>query len=304
MDEEVKNQAMRPLTDQTILVTGSTDGMGRALAIDLASRGARVLVHGRSEDRLDAVGEAVRRAAERGGSDYGGLGGSYCADLSSLDEVRRLAAEVLRDQERLDVLVNNAGIGAGTLGAMREVSADGYELRLAVNYLAPFLLTHLLLPLLRRSAPARIVNVSSVGQEEIDFEDLMLERGYSGMRAYRQSKLALILFTFDLAERLAAEEAGVTVNALHPATLMDTKMVQEWFGYSISTVEQGVEATRRLAVGPELSGVSGVYFDVLDEARAHDQAYDPRARRRLWELSERLVGTTDPGEAEPPAHGG
>lgn len=171
------------------------------------------------------------------------------------------------------------------------MSADGHELRFAVNYLAPFLLTHLVLPLLGQSAPARIVNVSSAGQEPIDFDDVMLERGYDGLRAYGQSKLAQIAFTFDLAQRLREEgELGVTVNALHPASLMNTKMVYESFGRTMSTIENGVEATTRLAISPELDGVTGRYFDRLREARADDQAYDPDARRRLWSLSEDLVG--------------
>ena len=277
---------MRPLTEQTILVTGATSGLGRALVADLASRGATVLLHGRSAERLEATAEEVRAAAEGSGA----IGGVYCADLASFDQVRRLAREVEREHDRLDVLVNNAGVGAGADGSRREESADGYELRFAVNYLAPFLLTHLLLPLLRSSAPARIVNVASVGQAAIDFDNVMLERGYDGMRAYSQSKLALILFTFELALRLEQEGAEVTVNALHPATLMDTKMVREWFGYALSTVEEGLEATRRLVISPDVDGVSGVYFDGLDPAEADAQAYDPEARRRLWELSERLVG--------------
>jgi NAD(P)-dependent dehydrogenase (short-subunit alcohol dehydrogenase family) len=273
---------MRPVDQQTILVTGATDGLGRALARELAGLGATVLLHGRVKARLE---EARREIGQATGSDRLR---AYRADLSSLEEVRRLAREVTGDQERLDVLVNNAGIaGEGP----RELSADGHELRFAVNYLAPFLLTHLLLPLLRRSAPARVVNVSSVGQVPIDFDDVMLERRYDGLRAYRQSKLAQVLFTFELAERLRADgEQGVTVNALHPATLMDTKMAIDTFGYAMSTVQDGVEATLRLAVAPELEGVSGRYFDRLREARANPQAYDPAARRRLWDLSAALTG--------------
>jgi NAD(P)-dependent dehydrogenase (short-subunit alcohol dehydrogenase family) len=139
--------------------------------------------------------------------------------------------------------------------------------------------------------PARIVNVASVGQAPIDFGDVMLERGYDGMRAYGQSKLAQIMFTFELAERLrAAGDAGVTVNALHPASLMNTKMVLESFGSTMSTVEDGVAATLRLVVSPDLEGVSGRYYDRLREARADPQAYDPQARRRLWRLSQELTG--------------
>jgi NAD(P)-dependent dehydrogenase (short-subunit alcohol dehydrogenase family) len=274
--------AMRPVDEQTILVTGATDGLGRALARELAARGALVLLHGRSMQRLQAT---RREIAEATGSDRLR---TYQADLAALEQVRRLGREVDGQQERLDVLVNNAGIGGD---GPRQESADGVELRFAVNYLAPFLLTDLLLPLLRRSAPARIVNVASVGQAPIDFDDVMLERRYDGLRAYRQSKLAQIMFTFELAERLrAAGESGVTVNALHPATLMDTKMALETFGYTMSTVQDGVEATLRLVVAPELDEVSGRYFDRLSESRADPQAYDAEARRRLWRLSAALTG--------------
>jgi NAD(P)-dependent dehydrogenase (short-subunit alcohol dehydrogenase family) len=273
---------MRPVDEQTVLVTGATDGLGRALARELAARGATVLLHGRSQERLD---DTLRELREATGSERLR---PYRADLASLEQVRRLGREVGAEQ-RLDVLVNNAGI-AGT--GERQVSADGLELRFAVNYLAPFLLTRLLLPLLRRSAPARIVNVASVGQVPIDFDDVMLERGWEPLRAYRQSKLAQIMFTFELAERLrAAGETGVTVTALHPATLMDTKMAIESFGYAMSTVEEGVTATLRLAVAPEVEGVTGRYFDGLRESRANPQAYDPEACRRLWRLSEQLTET-------------
>jgi NAD(P)-dependent dehydrogenase (short-subunit alcohol dehydrogenase family) len=274
--------AMRPVDEQTILVTGATDGLGRALARELAARGATVLLHGRAKARLE---DTRREIVEATGSDRLH---TYLADLASLEQVRRLGREVGGDQERLDVLVNNAGIGGD---GPRRRSADGHELRFAVNYLAPFLLTELLLPLLRRSAPARIVNVASVGQVPIDFDDVMLERHYDALRAYRQSKLAQIMFTVELAERLrAAGESGVTVNALHPATLMNTKMALETFGYAMSTIEDGVEATLRLAVAPELEGVSGRYFDRLDDARANPQAYDADARGRLWRLSAALTG--------------
>jgi NAD(P)-dependent dehydrogenase (short-subunit alcohol dehydrogenase family) len=283
---------MRPLDEQTILVTGATDGLGRALARELAARGATVLVHGRSQQRLD---DTLRELREATGSERLR---PYRADLASLEEVRRLGREVGAEQ-RLDVLVNNAGIaGVGD----RQESADGHELRFAVNYLAPFLLTSLLLPLLERSAPARVVNVASVGQVPVDFDDVMLERGWEPLRAYRQSKLAQVMFTFELAERLrAAGETGVTVTALHPATLMDTKMAIESFGYAMSSVEEGVAATLRLAVDPEVDGVSGRYFEGLRESRANAQAYDPEARRRLWGLSEQLTGTPTAPRDEAPS---
>jgi NAD(P)-dependent dehydrogenase (short-subunit alcohol dehydrogenase family) len=272
---------MRPVEQQTILVTGSTDGLGKELARELARRGATVLVHGRSQQRIDA---AIAEIAETTGSDR--LVG-HLADLSSLRAVRRLAEELAASSPRLDALVNNAGVGL----AERVVTEDGYEMTFAVNYLAPFLLTKLLLPVLRGDTPARIVNVASIGQAPVNFDDVMLEHGYDTSLAYSQSKLALIAFTFELAERLRVEgEHGVTANALHPATLMPTKLVRETVGRTVDSLEQGVEATLRLVIDPQLDDVSGVYFDGLEQARADSQAYDAGARRRLWELSERLTG--------------
>ncbi len=208
------------------------------------------------------------------------------ADLSRMAEVRHLTNAVQDATDRLDILINNAGIG--TAGSARQESVDGYELRFAINYLAGFLLTGLLLPLLRASAPARIVNVSSAGQQAIDFADVMLTRGYSGARAYCQSKLAQVMFTFDLAEKLAG--TGVTATCLHPATYMDTTMVRRAGVAPVSTVEQGADAILNLAASPALEGRSGLFFNGLHEARAHSQAYDAGARRRLWALSLKLTG--------------
>jgi NAD(P)-dependent dehydrogenase (short-subunit alcohol dehydrogenase family) len=240
----------------------------------------RVLVHGRDRAR----GERV--VAEIKGS--GGSADFLEADLSALAEVRRFADAVQRTTNRLDLLINNAGIGSGGPQGTRQTSADGYELRFAVNYLAGFLLTDLLLPLIRRSAPARIVNVSSLGQQAIDFADVMLTRGYSGSRAYCQSKLAQILFTIDLTREL--EGSGVTVNSLHPATYMDTTMVRQSGMTPASTVEEGAEAILKLATSPELEGRSGLFFNGQREARADAQAYDAKARERLKAASRELVG--------------
>jgi len=270
---------MRDTAETTILVTGATDGLGKRVAQELAAKGATVLLHGRSSSRLEATLEELRK--ETGSEKLG----SYLADLSSLGEVRGLAEQVLSEHDRLDVLTNNAGV----IVREREESKDGYELTFAVNYLSHFLLTSLLLPLLRDSAPSRIVNVASAGQSPIDFGDPMLERGYDAMGAYTRSKLAQVMFTFELAGRLQ-EDTGVTVNALHPASLMDTKMVHDTFGYTMSTVEEGAEAVVRLAASQELEGVTGRYFDGTREARANRRAYDAEARRRLWALSEELCG--------------
>jgi len=274
---------VRSVDEAVILVTGSTDGLGKSTAHELAAAGATVLLHGRDPERGEAL---VREIREETGNDRLRY---YLADFSSLEEVHWLADEITAGHDRLDVLVNNTGIGAGRRGeTSRDSSRDGYELRFAVNYLAPFLLTRLLLPILQRSAPSRIVNVASAGQSPISFDDVMLERGYDGMRAYTQSKLALVMFTFDLAEEI--EDTGVTANSLHPASLMDTKMVFETFGSASSSVREGTDATIRLAISPELEEVTARYFDGQREARADEQAYDPEVRARLRRLSEELTG--------------
>lgn len=277
-----------PANAPTVLITGATDGLGRALAGALAADGARLVLHGRDAARLEqAAGDiAARHATARPVT--------VLADLADLDQVRELARDVRQVTGRLDVLVSNAGIGSGRpAGRERAVSADGYELRFAVNYLAGFLLTLELLPLLRRSAPARIVNVASLGQHAIDFDDIMITRGYSGTRAYGQSKLAQIMSGFELAGRLPAAE--VTVNSLHPATYMPTKMVLAEIGRPVDTLETGVAATRRLVSDPGLAGVTGRFYDRTREARASSQAYDRAARAALWQRSLELTGHPGPG---------
>ncbi len=272
------------LDGKAAMVTGATDGVGRLVAMRLGAMGARVLVHGRDKERGASVVAAIRSA--------GGKAEFLAADLAALAEVRRLAEAVRATTERLDLLVNNAGIGSGGAQGMRQESADGHELRFAVNYLAGFLLTQLLLPILERSAPARIVFVASAGQQAMDFDDVMLKRGYSGSRAYCQSKLAQIMLAMDLAEEL--KSAGVTVAALHPATYMNTTMVRQAGHTPISTVEQGADAILNQAVSPALEGRTGLYFNGLSEARAHAQAYDREARRRLRQLSRELTGLASP----------
>lgn len=265
---------------KTALVTGSTDGVGRVVAKRLGLAGWHVFVHGRDRGRGERVVAEIK--------DAGGAAEFLAADLSSLAEVRRLADAVRKVAPRLALLINNAGVGGGGSHAARQTTADGYELRFAVNYLAGFLLTHLLLPLIKKSAPARIVNVSSLGQQAIDFDDVMLIHGYSGSRAYCQSKLAQIMFTIDLAHALAG--TGVTVNALHPATYMNTTMVRQSGVTPISSVEEGADAILKLAVSPQLEGRSGLFFNGQREARADAQAYDTEARRQLKTLSLELTG--------------
>jgi len=278
---------VRDIADTVVLITGSTDGLGRAVAARLAGDGATVLIHGRDAEKLASTAHQLREAT---GSERVR---TYLADFSSLQAVRAMAHEVEAENHRLHVLANNAGVGSGKpAGTTREESDDGYELRFAVNHLAAFVLTMRLLPLLRRSAPSRVVNVASAGQYPIDFADVMLEREYDGARAYRQSKLAQIMFGFELAGRVPARE--VTVNSLHPATFMPTKIVLEQHGHSVDSIDEGVEATLRLAVGEDVDGVTGRYFNRQADAQADEQAYDVEARRRLWELSAELTGESLP----------
>jgi NAD(P)-dependent dehydrogenase (short-subunit alcohol dehydrogenase family) len=278
---------MRTIEDTTVLVTGATDGLGRGLAEQLAADGATVHLHGRDPGRVASTADEIR---QRTGNERLV---THLADFASLEEVRALADEVKRSTDQLHALVNNAGIGSARPDKpTRQVSHDGHELRFAVNYLAGFLLTLRLLALLRSSAPARIVNVGSLAQAPLDFDDVMLERSYDGVRAYSQSKLAQISSGFELAERLGEDE--VTVNSLHPSTFMPTKIVLQNVSHSIDSLENGIAATYRLAVGPDLEHVSGRFFDRQREARANEQAYDRAARRRLWELSLALTGEASP----------
>jgi NAD(P)-dependent dehydrogenase (short-subunit alcohol dehydrogenase family) len=276
---------MTRLSGTSALVTGSTDGVGRTVARRLGAEGAHVLVHGRDRERGEHVVASIEEA--------GGTAEYLKADLAALAEVRGLAEAVRQRTDGLAILVNNAGIGTGGPGATRQTSADGHELRFAVNYLSGFLLTHLLLPLVRASAPARIVNVASAGQQPIDFADVMLTRGYSGTRAYCQSKLAQVMFTIDLAREL--QGSGVTVNCLHPATYMDTAMVRQAGVTPWSTVDKGAEAILKLATSPALEGRSGLHFNGLCEARADGQAYDGQARQRLKAITLELTGLASGG---------
>ncbi|GAA4633039.1 SDR family oxidoreductase [Actinoallomurus vinaceus] len=272
------------LSEQTILVTGATDGLGRALARELAAQGATLILHGRDAGKGAALLAELRAETGDGNGDRFTF---EKADFSSLAEVRSLAERVAA-RGRLDVLVNNAGMG---VELARRESVEGYELTFQVDYLATYMVSCLLTPLLVRSAPARVVNVSSAGQAPLDFDDVLLERGWDGVQAYCQAKLAQVMLTMDHAELLRG--TGVTVNALHPASYMPTKIVTHLFTVQ-STLEEGVANTARLVTDPALADVTGVYFNREREARAHAQAYDPAARARLLEVSERLTGVPFP----------
>ena len=267
---------------KTILVTGATDGIGRATALALGEQGARVLVHGRTRDKAEGV--AAQLAQQSGHDRFEAVAG----DFANLAEVRALAAEVSRRHRALDVLINNAGIFA----AERALSADGFELTLAVNHLAPFALTHLLLPSLVESGHGRVINVSSMvhNRGRIDFEDLDLARAYDGYGAYAASKLMNVLFTHELARRL--EGRAVVVNALHPGVI-GTKLLRGGFGsMGGAEVSRGAVGEVRLAIDPALEGVSGGYFDMGRESTASKASHDRELQRRLYAVSLERTGVT------------
>lgn len=270
-------QPARDASQRVVLVTGSTDGLGREVARRLAAQGAHVIVHGRNAERGRALVEEITKAG-RGSARF------YAADFASLDAVRRFADEILRDYDRLDVLINNAGVWVDRTQG-RKTSTDGHELHFAVNYLAGYLLTHKLLPRLERGRSPRIVNVSSGAQQPLDFDNVMLEREYTDGRGYAQSKLAQILFTVDLAEDLKGR--GIAAYALHPATMMNTPMVLSRGASPRSSVEEGTEAVLH-AITTDVP--SGTYFNGQRSATPHAQAADAAARKRLRALSRELTG--------------
>lgn len=275
--------SMAPTSEKIILITGATDGIGKLTSQRLALTGANVNLHGRNMEKGLAVRDEIRKSSGNPNVEF------LFADFSSLQDVRHLGKEINRNYDRLDVLVNNAGVlPVGKGKPERHLSAQGYDLCFCVNYLAPFLLTHLLLPLLHAAPAARIINVASAAQEALDFEDLMTTRNYNPMRAYARSKLALAMFTFELHRRI--EHESTTVNCLHPGSLLDTKMVRQAFSEPLGSAESGAEAMVHLTIDPELENVSGIYFDRKSPSRAHPQAYDRHARQLLWNLSMQLTG--------------
>jgi NAD(P)-dependent dehydrogenase (short-subunit alcohol dehydrogenase family) len=272
---------MKPVNKQTILITGATDGIGKLTALQLAKQNAHILIHGRNETKVTNVVNEIKNTT--GNKNIEG----FVADISSLEEVRKLANDVLEKHDKLDVLINNAGAGF----AAPRYGKDGTETRITVNYLAPFLLTHLLLTALEKAEPSRIVNVSSAGQSSIRFDDIMLEKDFDPVYAYCQSKLALIMFTIDIAEQL--KQKKITANSLHPGTYLDTNMVREAGITPWGNPGTGADAEVFLSTSPLLENVTGKYFDVKKETSAHSQAYDAKARKKLWELSMELTGLTE-----------
>ena len=280
-----------PMAGRTVLVTGGTAGIGRATALGLANMGARLAITGRDRGRTEGAAREIRAAG-------GGQVDVFVADLSSQSEVRRLADEVLQGLSRIDVLVNNVGGYWNT----RHVTADGLERTFALNHLAPFLLTSLLLDRLKRSAPARVVTVSSHvhARGRMDFADLQGERSYSGARAYSQSKLANVLFTYELARRLQATR--VTANALHPGVVRTSfgaedpggvqRLVTPFMRPFMKAPAQGAATSIHLASAPDLEQVTGRYFANSKPRKSSQGSYDAAAAARLWQVSADLVGLT------------
>jgi retinol dehydrogenase 14 len=283
-----------PMNGKTVVVTGATGGIGRATATGLAALGARVAITGRDVRRVEAVAAEIRKATGNPAVD------AFGADLSSQAEVRRLAGELLDRYPRLDVLVNNVG----GFWATRHVTADGLEHTFAVNHLAGFLLTNLLLDRLKASAPARVVTVSSGAQSlgSIHFDDLQGERAYSGETAYNQSKLADLMFTYELARRL--ERTGVTATALHPgvvSTGFGAEDPSRIFRFLVPLLrpfmkspQQGAATSIYLASSPDVEGVTGTYFVRGKATTSSKASYDVDAAARLWNVSADLVGFAEP----------
>lgn len=267
------------MTDKVVLITGSTDGIGRQAALELAALGATVLVQGRDATRGRNVVEEIRTATGNQKVDL------FIADLSSRQQVRQLAADITNHCGALHVLINNAGVFMNE----RRLTVDGLETTFAVNHLAPFLLTNLLLDLLKKSAPARIITVSSVAHTrgKIDFDNLQAEKSFGGYSSYAVSKLANVLFTYELGELLAG--TGITSNCLHPGVI-GTKLLRAGFNITGASTSDGAETLIYLAASPEIDGVTGKYFQEKQETPSSPITHDAALRKRMWEVSAQLTG--------------
>lgn len=282
------------LDGKTVLITGANIGIGKETAQDLARRGARVIMACRDMDKASEVAEEIRQKTGNGNVVIKKL------DLASLESVRHLAEEIQHEEERLDLLINNAGI----MMCPKWKTEDGFEMQFGVNHLGHFLLTNSLLDLLKKSSPSRVVNVSSLAHEkgQIHFDDINLDKDYDPYKSYRQSKLANVLFTRELARRL--QGTGVTANSLHPGVvrtalgrhIMPTIAVWRRIIFApfilllFKTPWQGAQTTIHCAVAEELEHTSGLYFSDCAPKKVASQATDDEAARRLWELSAQMVG--------------
>lgn len=289
---------MNDMYQKVVLVTGATSGLGKVVALELAKKGATVVIVGRDPAKTQAT------VAEIGGQTGSSSAAGLVAELSSMADVRRLADDFRKRYLRLDLLINNAG----AIFARRQLSADGYERTFALNHLAPFLLTNLLLDLFKVSAPSRIITVSSRSHEgsSIDFDDLQGQRNYGigGGRAYGRSKLANVMFTYELARRLAG--TGVTANAVHPGTVAThfgenngglMALGMRLFHRYALTPEEGADTIIYLASSPEVAGITGLYWEKRQPVPSSRASYDEAAQKRLWDVSAQMTGLAAPVHA-------
>ena len=277
---DIVGEGLIEMQEQIVLVTGSTDGIGKETALQLADKGAEIILHGRNQEKGRRVLKEIRNRTGNNRLQF------FLADLSSQSQVRNLAAEIKDNYNHLHVLINNAG----TFQQDRTMTEDGLETTFAVNYLAPFLLTHELLDLMKISAPSRIINVASIAHRDgiMDWSNLQGERHYEGFDAYASSKLALILFTYALAARLKG--TNITANCLHPGVTR-TKLLRAGFGdYPGDAPERGAQTSVYLASSPKVEGMSGQYYEACEVVRSSPITYDRWTQEELWRLSEKLTG--------------
>lgn len=266
---------------QTVFITGATDGLGKMLATRLVKKDKQLILHGRNQEKGENLLKELRTINPDCDIAY------VNADFADLKAVEKMATEILAQYDNIDVLINNAAIGGGGRSNLdREFAMPNYELRFTINYLAQVLLTEKLLPII--TVPqSRIINVASMGQMDIDFADIMMENGYYGSRAYCQSKTALVMYTFSLAERLAKQKIMVTT--LHPETYMDTNLVRLHFTEPLSTVDEGCDHLEYVAFYPDLDDITGKYFNKNVITRAIEQAYNQESRQKLTEITKELL---------------
>jgi len=265
------------IRDKIVLITGSTDGIGKQTAIDLAEMGARVIIHGRNEDKAKETAQDVIRITGNNNLDF------IAADLSSLNQIREMADDLYQRFSKIDVLINNAGVFQTT----RDLSEDGFEMTFAINHLSYFLLTNLMLDLIKISEYKRIVNVASQAHgHDLDFDNLQGEKYYEGYDAYARSKLCNIMFTYALSKKL--QGTGVTANVLHPGVI-STKLLHEGFGMGGAPIESGSKTSVYLASSEEVKNVSGKYFVNRRESSSSQISYNVEVQEQLWELSEKMT---------------
>src|SRR2546428_5920517 len=290
-------QSTIAMKDRVVMITGANSGIGKASSLALAKMGATVVMVARNQEKGEDARSEIIKESQNNSVDL------LVADLSSLESVRKLATDFQKKYSKLHVLVNNAGL----FNQRRKVTTDGYENTFATNYLAPFLLTNLQLPTLEASAPSRIINVSSVGHYNghVNFDDLNLEKEYGGWKAYGQSKLALVLFTHELAKKL--QGTGVTVNAVHPGTVA-TNIWTRPLGPAgfimavpklfMTSPNKGAETVVYLASSPDAASTSGEYWDKLKVKKSSEESYNEEVGKRLWEVSEKLTSLESRGNVK------